>query len=269
MRKVLIAAVLFLLSLPLAAQKFKMDCKPPFPADLELSTTANDSCSIFGDADADPTSAHALQNAAKNNLCVNSDPVQATFKTFRSMQANIEARGLDKFTATKLPPDRSVFENLAKTTDKKNVGEGTLVTLVAYVAKVKRGGKESVNCKVTKGTDLLDQHIVLVEHSDDEECESVTAEAIPHFRPVAWTAALIGTPDVPMRFTGQVFVDASHKPCKDGKGLPGNPARFTVAELHPVYAIDVCKFASVEKCKWNDDSAWTPLDKWEPPEVDD
>jgi len=27
------------------------------------------------------------------------------------------------------------------------------------------------------------------------------------------------SPDVPMRVTGQVFVDASHKPCKDGKGL--------------------------------------------------
>jgi hypothetical protein len=79
---------------------------------------------------------------------------------------------------------------------------------------------------------------------------------------------MIGTPDVPMRFTGQVFVDASHKPCKDGKGLPGNPARFTVAELHPVYAIDVCKFATKAKCKWNDDSAWTPLDQWEPAEAD-
>jgi hypothetical protein len=51
-----------------------------------LSTSANDSCSIFGDADADPDSAHALQNAAKNNLCVTDDPVQATFKTFRIMQ---------------------------------------------------------------------------------------------------------------------------------------------------------------------------------------
>jgi hypothetical protein len=140
---------------------------------------------------------------------------------------------------------------------------------VAFVAKVKRGGKESVNCKVTKGTDLLDSHIVLVEHADDEECESVTAEAIPHFRPTAWTAAQIGTPDVPMRFTGQVFVDASHKPCKNGKGLPGNPARFTVAELHPVYAIDVCKFATVAKCKWNDNTVWTPLDKWEPPTDED
>src|SRR4051794_365348 len=129
MRKVFIATALSLLCLPLAAQKFKMDCKPPFPTELELSTAANDSCSIFGDADANPTSAHALQNAAKNNLCVEGKPVQATFKTFRSMQANIEARGLDKFTATKLPPDRSVFENLAKTTDKKEVGEGTLVTL--------------------------------------------------------------------------------------------------------------------------------------------
>jgi hypothetical protein len=246
-----------------------MDCEPPFPAGLELSTTANDSCSIFGDADAEPTSAHALQNAAKNNLCAKGAPVQATFKTFRDMETKLQAIGINKFTANKLPDDRSIFKKLTTTSDGKNVGEGTVITLVAFVAKVKRGGKESVNCKVTKGADLLDEHIVLVEHADDAECDSVTAEAIPHFRPVVWTAALIGTPDVPMRFTGQVFVDASHKPCNDGKGLPGNPARFTVAEMHPVYAIDVCKFATAAKCKWDDDAAWTPLDKWEPPAAAD
>jgi hypothetical protein len=34
-------------------------------------------------------------------------------------------------------------------------------------------------------------------------------------------------------------------------------------EIHPVYAIDVCKFASKTKCDVNDESVWTPLDQWE------
>jgi hypothetical protein len=126
MRKVFIAAALSLCSLSLAGQAFKMDCKPPFPAGLELTTAANDSCSIFGDADGDPTSAHALQNAVKNDLCVQGKPVQATFKTFRSMQANIEARGLDTFTATKLPPDRSIFEISRRRLTRRRSAKGRL-----------------------------------------------------------------------------------------------------------------------------------------------
>jgi len=266
MRK--LALVVLLGAFAVSGQEFTMDCKPPFAADLELSTQANESCGIFGDAGDDPTSAHALQNAAKNNLCAPGEPKVVTFVTFRKLQATIEKRGIANFSSKSLPKDRSVFEDIVTTTNKEKVGEGTLVQFVAYVAKVKRGGKESVNCKVTKPTALLDFHIVLVPNPDAEECESVTAEAIPHFRPTAWDAARISSPEVPMRFTGQLFVDASHKPCKDGKGLAGNPARFSIWEIHPVYAIDVCKFASKAKCKVDDDDVWTPLDQWEEPEAE-
>jgi hypothetical protein len=34
-------------------------------------------------------------------------------------------------------------------------------------------------------------------------------------------------------------------------------------EIHPVYAIDVCRFASKTKCDVNDESVCTPLDQWE------
>lgn len=265
MRSLLLALGSSLLAASLFGQEFKMDCPPPFPASLELSTVANEKCGVFGAAKEEPTSPHAIQNATKNNLCLTGDPVPVTFVTFQKLQAAIVAKKLTHFTATKLPEDRSVFRDMVKTTDGHRVGEGTLVSLVAFVQKVKRGGKESVNCNVTKGTPLLDSHIVLVPKAHAEECDSVTAEAIPHFRPVAWDAAKINSPDAPMRFTGQLFIDASHKPCKDGKGLPRNPARFTSWEIHPVYGIDVCKFASLTKCKATDASAWTPLADWEEP----
>jgi len=41
MRRVLIAIVVSFAAFSLSAQKSTMDCKPPFPADLELSTAAN------------------------------------------------------------------------------------------------------------------------------------------------------------------------------------------------------------------------------------
>jgi hypothetical protein len=256
-------------SSPTANPLFELRCDPPFRSDLELSTAANDTCGPFGDATDEPDGPHALQNAAKNNLCAKGDPAIVTFATFRKLQAAVVKDDLTHFTASKLPDDREKFEELARTSNGEDVGEGKLVSLVAYVAKVKRGGKESVNCKVTKPTTQLGLHIVLVNSPDDDECSSITAEAIPHFRPTAWDAARIASPDVPMRLTGQLFFDASHKPCEGGKGKPGNPARFTSWEIHPVYAIDVCKFATKTKCKVDDPNAWTPLDQWEEAEIDE
>lgn len=52
------------------------------------------------------------------------------------------------------------------------------------------------------------------------------------------------------------FFDASHKPC------PDSPARFSLWEVHPIYAIDVCKKATLEECPADGASVWTPLDRW-------
>jgi hypothetical protein len=73
---------------------------------------------------------------------------------------------------------------------------GRAPIFVGFVLKTKPGGKESVNCELT-GKEANDIHIVLANSPDDPECSSVTAEMIPHFRPVsqiAFTAALPGRP---------------------------------------------------------------------------
>ena len=264
MRWTLALVLVVAVSLPAHAQKFVIDCDPPFDENLELMTEANDKCPVIGGSE-DPESAHALQNAAKNNLCAEGEPVEATFVTFQKLQTAIVKKKIDKWSPAKLPPDRSIFHDLITTTNGDVLGEESVVKLVAYVAEVKRGGKEDVNCKLTKSA-FIDLHVVLVSHPDAEECRSVTAEVIPHFRPVAWDAATIATPEVPMRFTGQLFVDASHKVCRDGEPIRGQPARFSSWEIHPVYAIDVCKFATKSRCKVNDESVWTPLAEWEEPE---
>src|ERR1035438_3827878 len=92
-------------------------------------------------------------------------------------------------------------------------------------------------------------------------CSSVTAEMIPHFRPQEW----IGLTEVeelesPVRIIGQLFYDASHVPCRNG--TKASPARASVWEIHPVYALDVCAKKSLQTCPANDDTKWKPLHKW-------
>jgi hypothetical protein len=215
-------------------------------------------CGTYGTAKDAPAGPHALENAAKNNLCAHNTPVVVSFRTFERLQAALENAAVGRW-----PEDRSVLRHMARSDTGVRVGEGTLVRLVAYTKKVRRGGSETVNCQLTKGA-LVDLHVVLVPQPDADECDSITAEVIPHYRPLAWTADRIDTPMVPMRFTGQLFVDTSHVPCENGP-VGTNPQRFTIWEIHPVYAIDVCKFAVIQRCKASDNKAWVPLDQWQEP----
>jgi hypothetical protein len=50
------------------------------------------------------------------------------------------------------------------------------------------------------------------------------------------------------------------KPADTGfqSAIPG----FELGDIHPVYAIDVCKKKSLNSCKADNDSVWTPLDQW-------
>jgi hypothetical protein len=80
----------------------------------------------------------------------------------------------------------SVLKNLAKNAAGLDVGEATSVRFVAFVLKTKAGSEESVNCHLP-GKEANDFHLVLrSSKTDADECHSVTAEIIPHFRPDAW-----------------------------------------------------------------------------------
>jgi hypothetical protein len=64
--------------------------------------------------------------------------------------------------------------------------------------------------------------------------------------------------------TGQLFFDASHKLCENGKAVPGDPARQSAWEIHPVYKVDVCSANTLAACSANG-NVWTPIEKWKPP----
>ncbi len=102
-----------------------------------------------------------------------------------------------------------------------------------------------------------DVHMTLTKNKNDSGCTGVTAEIIPHSRPDDWTDTNLVNLQFPVRITGQLFYDTIHRPCEHGKEK--SPKRRSSWEIHPVYAIDVCKFKALAQCDATNQSAWTPL----------
>ncbi len=224
----------------------------------------DDSCGPEGSATTDPQIA---QNTAKNNFCASGTPANLSFKHFDTLQANATAAHVTFGNDSRIPRDRSPLAHLLSLPGSGTIGEGSLVRFAAFVvdahySNVSRG--ESVNCK-NRGRELNDIHIVLAEGAPTagatfDECSTVTAEISPHFRPEVWTPENLNSVarTKQFRFTGQLFFDASHRPC-EGTTV-SNPARRSIFEIHPVYAVEVCKSAS--SCKVDDDAAWMALHEW-------
>ena len=155
-----------------------------------------------------------------------------------------------------------MLKDIYTTSGGKKIGEGSVLRLVAFLvdahySNVSSG--ESVNCKL-HGKESNDIHIMLGQSTSAAACSTATAEMSPHFRPAAWDQIAGINLRNPVRITGQLFFDASHKPCRNGRGP--NPQRISIWEIHPVYAIDVCSSMTLVGCSPSDESVWTPLDQW-------
>ena len=259
---VLVLAVAGLLLAPPAALTaqdapvFDPGCPLPF-AKIATSHPIDGNCGIEGKEASDD--ANHAQNRAKNNFCAQGDPVPVTQADFVGLQAAVDKAGIPSGSPKKLPADRKVLLNLFTTSGGATIGEGTKVRFVAFVLKAHYsdvGSGEAVNCG-QKGNEPNDIHIPTVQDMSDEECASITAEMSPHSRPAGWTPKALTTPGVPMRITGQLFFDGSHKPCTEGQSR--NPKRAASWEIHPVYAVDVCNASTLAECPIADDSKWRPL----------
>jgi hypothetical protein len=250
------------------ADKFPSDCLPFNAPSKHHPVDAQ--CGPSGEP---ITEESRKQDVAKNNLCASGTPVLVTAATFDDLQKAAQDKGISFGNQhvphpKPLPSDRSVLKNLAKNADGLDVGEGTNVQFVAFVFKTKQGGSESVNCNLP-GKEANDIHIVLSPNkTNTDECSSVTAEMVPHFRPDAWNKISFQRINAklqkhPVRITGQMFFDASHAPCghPDHKDK-GDPKRRSNWEIHPLYTIDVCKNNTLTGCPVDDDSKWKSFDKW-------
>jgi hypothetical protein len=272
--RLLVPAVVLAVTLPavLAAQEgaqFDPGCPLPF-ADLAVTHPIDGNCGIEGKSAADD--ANHAQNQAKNDFCANGDPVTVTQDDFVKLQAAVQDAGIPFGSPKKLPADRSVLHDLITGSSGAKIGEGTKVRFVAFVllSAAKQGAQpkgkahysdtktgESVNCG-EPGNEPNDIHIPTVQVPDPgaDECASVTAEISPHSRPTGWTPKALNGAGVPLRFTGHLFFDGSHKPCTEGKG---NPKRVSSWEIHPVYAVDFCTGATLADCPAGDDTKWHPI----------
>jgi hypothetical protein len=242
---------------------FAPACTVPF-ASLEQHHPLDDSCGVDGNASADTP--QGQQNEAKNNFCAAGSPVNVNFDVLHQLQEVAASRvtfGSDR----SLPKDRSELLNLPTTAG--SLGEGTVVRVAAFIMDAHpsnaSSGGESVNCK-TNGAENNDIHIVLAESSDEtDQCNSATAEMSPHLRPDLWNPEVLnerdtnifpnGGPKHMFRFTGQLFFDASHKPCTNGRG---SPKRSTIWEIHPVYAVEICIDPNMQ-CTVDSDANWQQL----------
>ncbi len=261
---------------------FDPGCTLPFDA-IKVKQNIDGKCPMGGKSALNNGSQpHILQNLAKNNFCVDGDPMPISYNAFVALQTAVKnMTGLNWGSGDKLPSDRSVLQNLHIKDGSRSltVGEGSKVVFVGFVmayefADAAKG--EDVNCDLS-GDGNNDIHMTLrttpgliskrPAGSTDPRCNSVSAEVSPHFRPTAWNKLSAASSKAvfqnhPLRITGALTFDAEHKPCANGKPITGNPVRISVWEIHPVYAVDVCKNTSLANCDVTKDSVWTPFDKF-------
>jgi len=230
-----------------------ISCTLPFNA-IKQHHPIDDSCSADGAAQ--PDTPQSAQNDAKNNFCSTGTPVNIDFDVLHQLQADAAkpGSGITFGSDPQLPKDRSLLRDLP--TKVGPLSEGAVVRLVAFVmdAHYSNVGKgESVNCK-QPDRESNDIHIVLADNSKEvDECNSVTAEMSPHFRPDVWDPTNLNQKNAHLyRFTGQLFFDGSHRPCSGGKG---SPKRSSLWEVHPVYALDIC-IDPGNNCKVDSDENW-------------
>jgi hypothetical protein len=207
----------------------------------------------------------AAQNQAKNNFCAEGTPQETTFDQLKRLQVRVDNNHSIPFgragTATRQPGPATHRSAL------QQMGEGKPVVLKAFVLRARQEGAESVNCGKPPRTGAVpdqplyhDIHIALVPvASETNECNGVVAEMSPHHRPAEWTATnlnKVAASHSPIRLSGQLFFDSSHSPCENGQATAGNPKRFSLWEIHPIYKVDVC----TRDC--NALGTWISLEEW-------
>ena len=258
---------------------FQPGCTLPFDA-TKAQQPIDGTCPVGGhSALINGSQPHVQQNLAKNNFCVTGAPTPVSYDAFVALQTAVDNMpGLVWGSGQKMPADRSVLRNLSINDGGRSltVGEGSKVSFVGYVMAYEFAdthGGEDVNCNLN-GDENNDIHLTLrttpglilkrPSGLPDPRCNAVSAEVSPHFRPAAWNRLASPASNAlfaryPLRVTGALTFDAEHRPCAAGKPAPGSPVRISVWEIHPVYAVDVCKYTTPARCKAADDSAWTPF----------
>ena len=268
-------------------------CKAPYNEDPSPGL-AVEACGVHGDSPS--KSGEFVQNPHKNELCGSGALQDVSTTDLLNLQHEVDDSGMpfgSSFGGGSGPPkDRSPLTNLPALPNGLKLEEGDLVSFVGFLSEAhympksesvpKKGkGGESVNCHSTQHS-LADIHLALSNTSgritakdpqkQQKTCNTISAEMIPHLRPEVWNVDNLNEVidlERPVRITGQIFFDASHEPCRDGKIKSGNPLRISGWEIHPLYTFEVCKFTDIKKCPSNSKTVWQPLSRADGVEIND
>jgi hypothetical protein len=242
-----------------------LSCWPAHAGTAKACKPSLSQCPMKGCAkDATP---NALSNILKHGQTLSGDPQTLTFEDFDALQNQLEQRFGGKY-ATLSKTQRMRLRNFKVSSG--ILGERDLVEIVGYIAlkpgksKPHANTGESVNCNL-KGSDNNDFHISLTPQPNDTEFHGIVAEMIPQDRDAKWTAKrlqAVQQANLQVRVRGQLFLDNHHKVNQDeNHPMGGQPKRFSLWEVHPVVAFDVCTAGSCGA----ESSSWQPLEDWNPP----
>ena len=244
---------------PFKRTRFTPVCaNPSYPMPAPVKKPPIDSqCGLSGSG-AGPEGA---QDSAKNNFCAHGTPREISIADLTKLQQQVEKNPTINFgNENKGTRKKGPTTNRAPL---KRLGEGSLVTLKAFVLIARQEGPESVNCEKNVGeeADFHDIHISLVDSTGvEDECAGVVAEMSPHHRPDSWTHAnveKVARDKLPVRVTGHLYFDSSHFPCSGGQSAgEGNPKRVSLWEIHPIYKFEVCTGGC------DGAGTWVTLDEW-------
>ncbi|MBZ5627989.1 MAG: hypothetical protein LAO06_03895 [Acidobacteriia bacterium] len=177
-------------------------------------------------------------------------------KRHRPSGSNAKALTWEDFSALQQDADSTVGEAKALgATDRDRlrnfavsggrVSEGDLVQLDGYLVGTPHPNTgESVNCNL-KGSANNDFHIPFADDPDKTPFQGIVVEMIPQNRPTNWTIVTLNRVKRGRRMVrviGQLFYDNAHRVNADEDApIGGQPARFSLFEIHPITSVSVCK----------------------------
>jgi hypothetical protein len=203
-------------------------------------------------------SAHALVNQLKQTTPSGSTPMMLSFDDFANLQQQADnSVGEDKeLTAG----DRAQLKGL--TVAAGQVSEGDLVSVVGYLVGTPHPNTgESVNCNL-KGESNNDYHIPMSNDPSNSDFQGIVVEMIPQGRGQNWNLANLTQVESAgqlVMVTGALFYDNMHKVNGDANNpVRGQPARFSLFEVHPLTQFVVCTKAD-NSCDPAQSGDWAPL----------
>jgi hypothetical protein len=204
-----------------------------------------------------PDSPRGLANELKRNVPPDGDPTLLTFDSFSQLQTAAEQL-VDQGVEID-PTAREALKNIEITGG--TVGEGSRVSLVAFlsIGKPHANTGESVNCNL-RGPASNDFHISVTEAPNDSEFNGIVVEMIPQDRPAKWNLMNLQTLRAKkLLIEGGLFYDNLHVTNGDASHpLQGQPARFSLWEIHPITSIKVCAKPAA-RCDPTRTSDWRPF----------